>query len=106
MVCTFFIGFVENGKHTSVEFVVIAVEILCHVLAKKPFLCKDAVRMLRDTPVELPSGIGTQFIVTGISGIRDTEGAMSLPILQAQHLPLHQITVLIEQFRIEHSADV
>lgn len=97
---------VIDGEHPAVELLVVAEVVLGHVLAQEPLVRMAAVGMGEGSPVELPAGIGPQFVEAGIERVGQREGAVGLPGSQPQHLPLHQVAVLVEELHMEHFAQV
>ena len=95
---------VKDREDTAVELLVVDVILLRHPFIEEPLLGHLVVRMLRDTPVELPPRVGTQFVVASVERVLQDETAVSLTAMQLQLLPLHEITVLVQQLSIEHSA--
>lgn len=65
-----------------------------------------AVGMGEGSPIELPARIGPQLVEAGIERVGQREGAGGLPGSQPQHLPLHQVAVLVEELHVEHFAQV
>ena len=64
------------------------------------------VSMFMLAPVKLPSRVCTQLIVASIGRVAETERTACHSIAQSQRLSLHQITVLVKQFCIQHTTDV
>ena len=58
VVLTRLLGFVIDGEDTAVELFIIAIVVLLGFLIDEPGCCHSAVRMLKMSPVKLPSGIG------------------------------------------------
>ena len=94
---------VKHRKNPAVKFLIVTIELLGHPFIKEPLLGNLIVRMLRNTPVELPTRISPQLIVAAIERILQNKTAMHLTIAQFQLLPLHKKAVLIEQLRIENT---
>ena len=98
---------VVHGEDTRIEFLVIAIVIACHILAEEVFLCPLAMRLFRNAPVQLPLGIGSQFIVSSIQcRVCQGEITISFSLLQCYHLAFHKIAIVIEKFTIQDSAQV
>ena len=98
---------VVDREDARVEFLVVAVIILCHGLAEEVLFRPHAVRLLRHTPVQLPLGVGPQFVVAGIQQcVGKGEIAMPLSVLQRNHLALHKETVIVQQFAIQDATYV
>ena len=98
------IGFIKHRKNPAVKFLIVTIELLGHPFIKEPLLGNLIVRMLRNAPVELPTRISPQLIIAAVESIRQDETAVHLTISQFQLLPFHKITILIEQLRIENTA--
>ena len=63
---TWHLGFVIDGEDAAVKLLVVAIELLGHLLVEEPLLGWPGVRMLILTPVQLPTCVGSQFIETAI----------------------------------------
>ena len=97
-------GFVVDGEHTAVQLVIVQIVLLAHLFAEEPPFGILRVGMFIGTPVELPAGIGPQFVESAVERVGEAERAVPLSVLHLQQLSLHQIAVLIEQLRIQYAA--
>ena len=61
---------------------------------------------LKHSPIELPSGVCSQFIITRISLLVDDEVGISPSVIHLHQFPLHQISFLIVEFNIKHATDL
>ena len=98
-------GLVVYGKDTTVQFLVVTVEILLSLFVDKPvpaiFLRMHA---LEPTPVELPPCISPQFVISSIlyHAVK-CEEAVSPAIPHLHQLALHKVAIVVEQFDVQHS---
>ena len=99
-------GLVVKRKYAAIEFLVVAVELLSHLLVEEPLLSRPGMGMLVLAPVQLPSGIGPQLVEASVEGIVQDEGASALPILQLHEMTLQHVAFLVPEFRIEQLAQV
>ena len=95
-----------DRKDAAVQFIVVAIILLRHFFAVEPFLGVCCVRMFRLSPVQLPSGVGPQFIEARIERILQGKRTPALAVCHLYQLPFNEIAVLIQQIGIEHSAYV
>ena len=54
-------------------------------------------------PVELPSCICPQFVITRIGFFVDDEIAKTSSVIHLQQLPFHEIPFVVVEFHIEHT---
>ena len=99
-------GFVVEGENAAVELLVVAVELLCHLLVEEPLLGRPSVRVLIFAPVQLPTGVGSQFIEAAVERIGQDEGTCSLTVLQLHQTTLQHVAFLVPEFGIEQLAQV
>ena len=52
-------GFVVDREDAAVEFLVVTIELLGHLLVEEPLFSRPGVGMLVLAPVELPACVGT-----------------------------------------------
>ena len=63
--------------------------------------------MLENTPVQLPAGIGPQFVESAVLNlVVQGKEAVAPSFLHLNKLALHQIAVVVQQLHIQHTADV
>ena len=74
---------IVNRKNTTVEFLIVTEEIVRHVSTQEPLLGVFGVRMFEASPVELPTGVGTEFVESCIKSVWQTERSECLPFLQS-----------------------
>ena len=92
---------VIDGKDTRIEFVVVAIVFVHHLVAQEPTLGILRMVVLVKAPVELPPRVGAELIVASIERIEQDNGTIALTLLHLHLLPLHKIAVLVEQLDIE-----
>ena len=98
------LGLVENGKDAAIELVVIEIVLPRHAFIEEPLLGNLVVGMFRDTPIELPSRVGSQLVIAAIKRVLQDKTAVHLAVLKFELLTFHEIAVLIQQFCIENTA--
>ena len=100
-----FLGLVEDRENAAVEFLVVTIILPRYTFVKEPLLGNAVMGVLRYAPIELPTCIGPQFIVTAIECVLQHEAAMRLTVLQFKLLATDEVTILIQQLGIEDTAD-
>ena len=99
---------VIHRERATVELFIVAEKLIAHGPVEEPVSVSQRMGMRIFAPVELPAGIGPQFIESAVEGGvgRKPEETVALPAYHLQHLPLHQIAVVVEQFGIQNTAPV
>ena len=97
--------FVIDGKDARVEFIIVTEVFLGHSQRVEKFFLDIGVFMFILSPVKLPAGVCTQFVVSGIESVRQGEVSPAFPVLHLQYLSFYEIAVLVEEFYIQHSTD-
>ena len=105
-VLTFPNGFVVDREDTTVELVVITVEVVVHLLGDEPLLADLGVRPMEKSPVELPSGVGPELVESGICVVAYDKVAVASSVAHLNEFALHEVALMVVEFHIEHSADL
>ena len=98
------LGLVEDGKDAAIQLLVVLIVFPRHPLVEEPELGYLVVRVLRESPVELPARVGPQLVVAAVERVLQDEAPMHLAVLQFKLLALHEVAVLIEQLSVKHAA--
>ena len=97
---------VVEREDATVEFLVVAIELLRHFLIEEPTLSRPSVGMLIFAPIQLPTRIGSQLVEAAIEGIVQDKRACALTVFQLYEMTLQHIAFLIPEFSIEQLAQV
>ena len=101
----FFLGFVVDGEHAAIEFLVVAEEVACHGLVVEVAFGVAAVWVFGLSPVQLPSGVGPQLEESRVEGVGQCEESAAPSVAHLHQLALHEESVVVPQFGIQHAAD-
>ena len=58
-----------DGKDAAIEFVVVPEILLLHLAVEEPVFCPIAMLMFIDSPVELPTGVSPEFVVSAVERV-------------------------------------
>ena len=99
------LGAVIDGEDARVELFVVAEIVLCHFPVVELLFADAFVLVLCLSPVELPSGVGTELEVTAVERVGESEESASSSFHHFHEFALHEITVVVQQFDVEDAAD-
>ena len=105
-VLAFFLRFVINGKHTAVEFIVVAEEVVLQLFGVEPLVGVLSVLPLIQSPVELPACVGPQFVIASIGIVVDDEVGVASSVGHFHQLALHEVSLLVVEFHVEYTANL
>ena len=98
--------FVVDGKHTAVEFIIIAEVFPFHLFVPKHKAKAAGMLMLMFSPIQLPSRIGSKFIKAAVLYlVVQSEEATASSLFHLNQFALHQIAVIVQQFYIKYAAN-
>ena len=75
-------------------------------LAQEPLLADAGILVLEAPPVQLPAGIGTEFIVASVVFLLQFEVAMSPSVDHLYELPFQEVPILVVEFHVQRAAQL
>ena len=98
------LGLIVDGEDAAIEFLVVAIIVAGQFLVEEPILGILGVGMLVAAPVQLPPGVGSQFVVSAIEGVGQDKGPVALALLHFHLLSLYEVAVVVQQLDVEQAA--